>query len=144
MTILITRVLSLSRRRPKRTSGSGNTSGSSRVEEIRIGYYMFGEPIPYMITWQQSTITLGQFKQQIKRGNFRYTWLLRHSVFCIGENQDTVKSLIFAGHLISCISCVGQSMSLRSQWNSYSLVLLHVISNPHIQVSTNMLINHGI
>ncbi|XP_045210940.1 axin-1-like [Mercenaria mercenaria] len=57
----------------KRSSGSGNTSGSSKPDEISIGYYLCGEPIPYKTTIPQSSVTLGQLKQHIsKRGNFRY------------------------------------------------------------------------
>ncbi|XP_052263701.1 axin-1-like isoform X2 [Dreissena polymorpha] len=66
---------SFGRRVGKRTSGSGNTSnmsGCSRPEEITIGYYFCGDPIPYKTTIPQSCITLGQFKQHSKRGNFRY------------------------------------------------------------------------
>lgn len=60
-------------KKTKRSSGSGNTSGSSKPDEISIGYYLCGEPIPYKTTIPQSSITLGQLKQHIsKRGNFRY------------------------------------------------------------------------
>lgn len=57
----------------KRSSGSGNTSGSSKPEEISVGYYLLDEPIPYKTTVPQTSLTLGQFKQLMsKRGNFRY------------------------------------------------------------------------
>lgn len=59
------------KRTSKRSSGSGNTSGCSN--KISVGYYLFDEPIPYMTTIPQSSVTLGQFKQLMsKRGNFRY------------------------------------------------------------------------
>lgn len=57
----------------KKSSGSGNTSTSSRPDETVIGYYLFNEPIPYRTTHPQPTVTLGQLKQLIgKKGNFRY------------------------------------------------------------------------
>ncbi|KAK3610677.1 hypothetical protein CHS0354_028064 [Potamilus streckersoni] len=60
-------------KRSKKSSGSGNTSTSSKPEETVIGYYLCGEPIPYRITIQSSSVTLGQFKHLIsKKGNYRY------------------------------------------------------------------------
>ena len=43
---------------------------------------------------------------------------LKHGV---SDIVATVKSVIFVGHLISCISWVGQSRNLRSQGNRSSL-----------------------
>lgn len=61
------------KRTSKKSSASGNTSGSSKPDEISVGYYLCGEPIPYKTTISQSSVTLGQLKQLIsKRGNFRY------------------------------------------------------------------------
>lgn len=57
----------------KRSSGSGNTSTSSRPDETVIGYYLCGEPIPYRVTVPHPSVTLGQLKQVIgKKGSFRY------------------------------------------------------------------------
>lgn len=57
----------------KRSSGSGNTSTSSRPDETVIGYYLCGEPIPYRTTVPQPYVTLGKLKESIgKKGNFRY------------------------------------------------------------------------
>jgi len=61
------------KRSSKKSSGSGNTSTSSKPEETVIGYYFCGEPIPYRITVPQPCVTLGQLKQLIgKRGFFKY------------------------------------------------------------------------
>lgn len=61
------------KRTSKRSSGSGDTSSSSRPEETVIGYYLCGEPIPYRITVPQPYVTLGQLKQLIsKKGLFRF------------------------------------------------------------------------
>lgn len=57
----------------KRSSGSGNTSTSSRPDETVIGYYFCEEPIPYRITVPQPSVTLGKLKESIgKKGTFRY------------------------------------------------------------------------
>ena len=52
-----------------------------------------------------------------------------------------MNSFVFIGHLILCILLVGHSTNLRSQWNSYSLyslIVMLIIWNSRIQVSTNM------
>jgi len=73
---LIVLLLFCRRKTTKRSGGSGNTSGSSKTEEISVGYYLCGEPIPYKTTIPQSRVTLGLLKQHIsKRGNFRYIYL---------------------------------------------------------------------
>jgi len=54
----------------------------------------------------------------------------------IKEIYCTVKSFIFIGHSISCISWVGQSTNLTKLL--FTLVILHLVWNPQIQMSTNM------
>ena len=41
----------------------------------------------------------------------------------------TVKLFIFAKHFILCISCIGQFTNLRSQQNTYSLLMNYTAYN---------------
>ncbi|XP_002155943.3 uncharacterized protein LOC100206389 isoform X1 [Hydra vulgaris] len=61
----------LSETRSERTHGSGNSKRTSK-NSTTITYYFDTEPIPYRITIPSSEVTLGQFKAETKRGNFRY------------------------------------------------------------------------
>jgi len=50
----------------------------------------------------------------------------------------TVKSYLFVGHLIQCISLVEQSLNLTSQWNFNFSNIKCEIWKPWFHVSTNM------
>ena len=57
--------------RSERTHGSGNSKRSTQ-NSTTITYYFGVEPIPYRITIPSLEVTLGQFKAETKRGNFRF------------------------------------------------------------------------
>ncbi|PAA85788.1 hypothetical protein BOX15_Mlig022218g1 [Macrostomum lignano] len=53
--------------------------------QLTIGYFLFGEPVPFRCTWPGREITLGQFKQLIaKKGSFRYFFKKRSDEFVVG------------------------------------------------------------
>lgn len=56
------------------STGRSGGSGSSRTQKntTSVTYYFGVDPIPFRITIPTLEVTLGQFKDQTKRGNFRY------------------------------------------------------------------------
>lgn len=55
-----------------RSYGSDGSRGRSSKNKTVVTYYIGGEPIPYRITIPSTEVTLGQFKAEFKRGNYRF------------------------------------------------------------------------
>ena len=59
--------------RSQSSAGRSAGSGNSKKKDTTTVTYFFGvDPIPFRITLPSKEVTLGKFKDQTKRGNFRY------------------------------------------------------------------------
>jgi len=95
-------------------------------------------PCRVVVTRSQSGTASRQrrVKVTVPRGTEHIQYIdLSHS--CQRPIKDTVKSFLFIGHLILCISCVGQSTNLTSHQN-ITLVTLCIILYPRIPVCMSM------